>query len=115
LRLSGRPCPFVSHTAEKYTYNLVKLDNPHEKPGDAAETDATGYTFVTVGENKDLDLPSGGTTLGPTDNTFYLTDLIDGLYRVRIRSHNPNGADALSAWSDVIGTGEPERQRPLNL
>ena len=93
--------------AETYTYDLVKLDNPSVEPPTDISSPA-GYTVKAA----DHALPEQGTTLGaanganPTLNTFYLTGLTDGLYRVRIRSNNPNGADALSAWSDVIGTGE---------
>jgi len=102
--------------AEKYTYDLVKLDNPLVTvPADISSP--AGYTV----EAQDQELPdqSAGTILGaangatnPTLNTFYITGLADGLYRVRVRSKNPNDNDALSAWSEPIGTGEAEQWGP---
>lgn len=110
------PGPLVPRAPEKFTYDLVKLDNPSVQPPATAETSDTtaGYTFVSG--HQEQDLPSLNRILGadnganPTLNTFYITGLTDGLYRVRVRSNNPNGADALSAWSEPIGTGEAAMQ-----
>lgn len=97
--------------AEKYTYDLVRVDSPSVVVPPDAETGGEGYTFVTLGS--DAELPEGaslGGTGSPTINTFYISGLPNALYRVRVKSVNPIGPAALSAWSAAVGTGETKGQ-----
>ncbi|PRW20926.1 fibronectin type III domain-containing [Chlorella sorokiniana] len=98
------PTP-TTDNAEAYKYDLVRVANPSIDLTGATGTDlAAGYEYVKTAEAT----PTGGdNSYGATTNTIYIsgTFLTDGLYRVRVKSTNPNGADALSPWSAVIGTG----------
>lgn len=86
--------------AERYSYTLVRVDNPS---GIDPTTADSGFTVV----RQDVALPSDA-ELGHDSNTFYLTGLAPALYVVRVRAHNPNYPDGMpSEWSDVIGTGAP--------
>lgn len=99
----GEPAP----VAEKYTYDVVRVDTPSVAVPQSATASATGYTFLSAHTNKDVVVDA--TTFDGTTRTIALsiTGLDDALYRVRVNSVNPNSQDpARSQWSAPIGTGE---------
>lgn len=99
----------IAAAAAGYKYDLVRVDNPSVTVLDTATTDGTGYTFVKSGEPTPTGTATDPNTYGSSTNTFYIrgTFLTDGLYLVRVRSHNPlNDAGVASSWSDLIGTGD---------
>lgn len=101
------PPPTPATPAERYTYDLVQVANPSIDPSTAT---AGPDTFTLVHDN--LGTPTGiPNSYSTTTNTFYLTGLPDGLYRLRVKSVIGAASEA-SAWSDVIGTGEG-RGRPV--
>lgn len=107
--------PLLPHTvepvlpvAEKYTYDLVRVNHPSVVVPDTATGNdlVAGYEFVTGHSNQDVPT-SGSSSFSTSSNTFYIPSLPDGLYRVRVKSANPNSVNpAVSSWSNIIGTGE---------
>ena len=98
--LTPLPCVPARPCAASYTYDLVRVDSP--------TADEASFTSVYTSEALPVDATLGqaGDPGQPTLNTFYIAGLPDALYRVRIKAVNPNGVDAVSAWSEAIGTGE---------
>lgn len=99
----------IAAAAAGYMYDLVRVDNPSVPVLDTATGNGPGYTFVKTGEPTPTDTTTDPNTYSSTTNTFYIrgTFLTDGLYLVRVRSHNPlNDAGVASSWSDLIGTGD---------
>lgn len=94
------PCHGCLPRAASYTYDVVRVDSPTavEASFTSVDTDAALPEDATLGQAGDLGQP--------TLNTFYIAGLPDALYRVRVKAVNPNGADAVSAWSEAVGTGE---------
>lgn len=90
--------------AEKYTFDAYKVDSPSI---DLSE-DTSGFTEQL--KDKDVKDYSSSYNSATRMMTFYLTTLPKGLYRVRVKSVNPNSATpAESGWSAVVGTGEQLR------
>ncbi len=94
--------------AAGYTFDVIRVDNPSvEGPSDldTADNTANGYTFVRTNAAVTGTLASDAITFTVPDPA-----LDDALYRVRVKSVNPNSQDpAPSKWSAVIGTGEALR------
>ncbi len=91
--------------AAGYTFDVIRVDNPSvEGPSDldTADNTANGYTFVRTNAAVTGTLASDAITFTVPDPA-----LDDALYRVRVKSVNPNSQDpAPSEWSAVIGTGK---------
>lgn len=72
-------------------------------PEGDADAQLVGSADVRIDE-------AGNNEFTPDSVTFYIKDLANGLYRVKVKAHNPLlDAGVPSAYSDIIGTGAEQQ------
>ena len=95
---NSNPSCRIAPPAEFYSYTLYRVSNP-------AVGNPEGNSDAEL-VAADVRIGSAGNAFTHSDVTFYIGELTDGLYKVKVKSHNPlYAAGVPSEYSDVIGTG----------